>query len=348
MAVAGGQGCGPDGPLPGWDTLDAATGYGVFVCYHDVRLSFATATVVSLIGLVALTLGADWLVRGASRLAAQFGISPLAVGLTVVAYGTSAPEIVASLVAAATGYPEMTVGNVLGSNVANLGLILGATAIFTPLAIAPTVLRRALPFMVGVTLLLGFIALRLEIGPGVGLVFIGLIVVFNILSLRWARADADGSSETAPRRDSLARSSMLTIIGLGLLLGGAQLLVAGAVSIARAIGLSEFVIGVTLVAAGTSLPELATSVVAGMRRQADLVVGTIVGSNVFNILGALGLSALIQPINIDAALLRFEFPALIGFTLVTAFFLYTGKRLVRWEGVLLVGGYVGFIALLFR
>ena len=155
MAVAGGQGCGPDSPLPGWDTLDAATGYGGFVCYHDGRLSFATATVVSLIGLVALTLGADWLVRGASRLAAQFGISPLAVGLTVVAYGTSAPEIVASVVAAATGYPEMTVGNVLGSNVANLGLILGAAAIFTPLAIAPTVLRRALPFMVGVTLLLG-------------------------------------------------------------------------------------------------------------------------------------------------------------------------------------------------
>ena len=346
MAVAGGAG--RTDPLPGWDPLDAATGCGVFICYHDGLLSFATASVLSLVGLVGLTVGADWLVRGASRLAAQFGISRLAVGLTVVAYGTSAPEIVASLVAAAAGYPEMTVGNVLGSNVANIGLILGATAICTPLAIAPTILRRALPFMVGVTLLLGFLALRLEIGRGVGLVFIGLIIVFNILSLRWARADADGSPETAPLGDSLARSSVLTIAGLALLLGGAQLLVAGAVSIARAIGLSDFIIGVTLVAVGTSLPELATSVVAGMRRQADLVVGTIIGSNVFNILGALGLSALIRPITVDASLLRFEFPALIGFTLVTAFFLYTGKRLVRWEGVLLVGGYVGFIALLFR
>ena len=335
-------------PPSGWETQGAATGYRVFVCYHDGRLSFATASVLSLVGLVGLTVGADWLVRGASRLAVQFGISRLAVGLTVVAYGTSAPEIVASLVAAAAGYPEMTVGNVLGSNVANIGLILGATAMFTPLAIAPMVVRRALPFMVGVTLLLGFLALRLEIGRGVSLVFIGIIIVFNILSLRWARADADGSSETKPPDDSLARSSVLTMVGLGLLLGGAQLLVAGAVSIARNLGLSEFIIGVTLVAVGTSLPELATSVVAGMRRQADLVVGTIIGSNVFNILGALGLSALIRPINIDPALLRFEFPALIGFTLVTALFLYTGKRLVRWEGVFLLCGYVTFIALLFR
>ena len=345
MAVA--REAGAD-PLPGWNTQGAATGYGVFVCYYGGRLSFVAASVLSLVGLVGLTVGADWLVRGASRLAAQFGISRLAIGLTVVAYGTSAPEIVASLVAAAAGYPEMTVGNVLGSNVANIGFILGATAIVTPLAIAPTVVRRALPFMVGVTLLLGLLALRLEIGRGVGLVFIGLIIVFNILSLRWARADADGSSATKPPDDSLARSSVLTMVGLGLLLGGAQLLVAGAVSIARDLGLSEFIIGVTLVAVGTSLPELATSVVAGMRRQADLVVGTIVGSNVFNILAALGLSALIRPINIDPALLRFEFPALIGFTLVTALFLYTGKRLVRWEGVFLLCGYVTFIALLFR
>lgn len=343
----GGRKSALDGPASGV-LQGAATGYRLFVCYHDVGLSFTTASVLSLIGLVGLIFGADLLVRGASRLAAQFGISRLAVGLTVVAYGTSAPEIVASLMAAAGGYPEMTVGNVLGSNVANMGLILGATAIFAPLAIAATVLRRALPFMVGVTLLFGFLALRLEIGRGVGLVFIGLLIVFSILSLRWARDDNDGSSERAPPQGSLAHSSGLTIAGLALLLGGAQLLVTGAVSIARDLGLSEFIIGVTLVAIGTSLPELAASLSAAMKRQADLVVGTIIGSNVINILGALGLSALIRPITIDASLLRFEFPALIGFTLVTALFLYTGKRLVRWEGVLLVGGYVGFIALLFR
>ncbi len=311
-------------------------------------MSFAAASVVSLIGLVLLTVGADWLVRGASRLAAQFGISPLAIGLTVVAYGTSAPEIVASLVASAAGYPEMTVGNVLGSNVANVGLILGVTAILAPLAIAPSVLRREVPFLVGVTLLLGFFASRLEIGRSVGLLFIGLMILFNTLSLRWARADADGSASPPPQGESLSRSSVLTILGLGLLLGGAQLLVAGAVSIARSFGLSEFIIGVTLVAIGTSLPELATSVVAGMRGQTDLVIGAIVGSNVFNILGALGLSAIVQPIQVDSALLRFEFPALIAFTLATALFLYTGKRLVRLEGVFLLGGYVAFIALLFR
>ena len=276
-------------------------------------------------------------------------ISPLVIGLTVVAYGTSAPEIVASLVAAATGYPEMTVGNVLGSNVANIGLILGATAIVTPLAIAPTVLRRELPFLVFVTLLLGYLAYRLEIGRAAALVFVGLIIAFNTFSLRWARADAQAAPpQPPPPDDSLSRSSLLTMLGLGLLLGGAQLLVAGAVAIARAIGLSEFIIGVTLVAVGTSLPELATSVVAGLRRQADLVVGAIVGSNVFNILGALGLSALIQPIAIDAALLRFECPALVGFTLMTTLFLVTGKRLVRWEGAVLLGAYFAFIGLLFR
>jgi len=298
---------------------------------------------------VGLTLGADWLVRGASRLAAQFGVSPLAIGLTVVAYGTSAPEIVASLVAAATGYPEMTVGNVLGSNVANIGLILGATAMVTPLAIASTVLRRELPFLVLITLLLGYLAYRLEIGRVAALVFIGLIITFNTFSLRWARADAQNAPPPPPPpEDSLSRSSVLTMVGLGLLLGGAQLLVAGAVAIARAIGLSEFIIGVTLVAVGTSLPELATSVVAGLRHQADLVVGAIIGSNVFNILGALGLSALIHPITIDATLVRFEFPALIGLTLMTALFLYTGKRLVRWEGAVLLAAYVAFMLLLFR
>lgn len=315
-------------------------------------MSFATASLISLLGFLGLILGADWLVRGSSRLAAQFGISPLAIGLTVVAYGTSAPEMVASLVAAATGHPEMTVGNVLGSNIANVGLILGAAALIAPLAVAPAVLRRELPFMVGVTLLFGLFglfALRFDIGRGVGLAAIGLLIVFNVLSFRWARADGDATSVAEPSEDdSLSRSSMLTIIGLALLLGGAQLLVAGAVSVARSIGLSEFIIGVTLVAVGTSLPELATAVAAGMRRQADLLIGTIVGSNVFNILGALGLSALVRPLAIDASLLRFEFSALIGFTLVTALFLYTGKRLVRWEGACLLCGYVAFIVLLLR
>lgn len=311
-------------------------------------MSLATASLFFLVGLVGLTLGADWLVRGASRLAFQFGVSPLAIGLTVVAYGTSAPEIVASVVAAATGYPEMTVGNVLGSNVANIGLILGATAIVTPMAIAPTVLRRELPFLVVVTFLLGLLALRLSLGRWIGLAFIVLLIAFNVLSLRWARADVADSQASMPTRVNLPQNSLLTIVGLGFLLGGAQLLVAGAVTIARAIGISEFIIGVTLVAVGTSLPELATSVAAGLRRQADLVVGAIVGSNVFNILGALGVSAAIQPLSLDPALVRFEFPALVTFTILTAIFLYTGRRLTRWEGLLLLAGYAVFIALLFR
>ena len=311
-------------------------------------MSFAATAFLAIIGLVALTIGADWLVRGSSRLAAHFGVSPLLIGLTVVAYGTSAPEIVASVVAAMRGYGDVTVGNVLGSNAANIGLILGGTAVLAPLAVAPAVLRRELPLMVAVTVTVGLLATRLQFGRVTGVAFLVTMVLFNYLSIRWARTGADSPETTTRPKSFLVSSAAFAVFGLGLLLGGAHLLVSSAVTLARGMGLNEFVIGVTLVAVGTSLPELATSLVAGLRKEVDLVVGNIVGSNLFNLLGALGLSAAIRPLPVEEAALHFEFPYLVGLTLVMALFLYTGKRLVRWEGVGLLLSYAVFIALLFR
>lgn len=315
-------------------------------CYDPASLSIGTASLLALVGLVALTLGADGLVRGASRLATHFGVSPLLVGLTVVAYGTSLPEIVASAVAAVEGHGAVTVGNVLGSNVANMGLILGGTALVTPLIVTPSVRRRELPLMVAATLGLALLAFFHELGRATGALFLALLVLVNVLSLRWARGSrvVPELDDEARRNGALGKNLGWTAGGLVLLLGGAHLLVESAVSLARIVGLSDFVIGVTLVAVGTSLPELATSFVAGLRKEADLVVGNIVGSNLFNILGALGVSATLRPLPIDPALLRFEMPALVVITLAMAWFLSTGRRVERWEGALLLAAYALFIA----
>ena len=201
-----------------------------------------------------------------------------------------------------------------------------------------------------VTLLFGLLSLRLELGRVVGVFFLALVALFSYASLRAAKLTSSPPIEPVEGVTSygLGSSIAFTVAGLGMLMGGANLLVSGAVAIATVIGLSDFVIGVTLVAIGTSLPELATSFVAGLRKQADLVVGAIVGSNVFNILGALGASATLGPVTMQSRILRFEVPALLGFTAAMALFLYTGRRLVRWEGALLLGSYAAFIALLFR
>lgn len=311
-------------------------------------MSFTAAALLALVGLVLLTFGADWLVHGASQLAIRVGVSPLVVGLTVVAYGTSAPEIMASVVAAIGGHPDITIGNVIGSNIANTGLILGATAALSPLTLAPTVARRELPFMVVITAAFIAAAWTLSIGRIAGFVLLGLLVAFSYFSIRWARGDAYVPETPGEESLSLTKSTLYSLGGLAGLLGGAHMLVTGALVVARGIGLSEFIIGVTLVAVGTSLPELATAFIAGLKGKGDLVVGAIIGSNVFNVLGAVGASASLHPIRIDAALLRFEFPALAVFTVMMAVFLRTSGKLGRVEGVVLVVGYFAFIALLFR
>lgn len=320
-------------------------------------MSTTTAIVYCVVGLVGLTFGAEWLVRGASRIATSLGVSPLVIGLTVVAYGTSAPEIIASVIASVQNHPEVTLGNVLGSNIANIGLILGLTALVSPFAVALQLMRRELPIMMVVTLVFFGLAWRLEFDRWIGIFFLLAMVVFTWLSLRWARQESrtvqkefESFEDAAGMRkgSSLKNDVWLTVGGLAVLFVGGHLLVTGAVTVAQAMGLSDVIIGITLVAVGTSLPELATSVVAVRRGEADIMVGNLVGSNMFNILGALAVSAVIRPVTVNPSLLRFEFPALLFFSLAMVVTLYTGKRVARWEGVVLLVAYAVFIALLFR
>lgn len=319
-------------------------------------MSTSVAIVYCLVGLVGLTAGAEWLVRGASRIARTLGVSPLVIGLTVVAYGTSAPEIIASVVAAIEGHPKVTLGNVLGSNIANIGLILGLTALIAPFSVALRLMKRELPFMMVVTLMFIGLAYRLVIDRMTGVLFLLLMVVFTWLSLRWSHKEsqqvkdefesyeeASGVEESSP----LGKSVRLTLAGLLFLFVGGHLLVVGAVAVARSAGLSEVIIGLTLVAVGTSLPELATSVVAARRGEADIMVGNLVGSNLFNILGALAISATIRPLAVSPALLKFEFPALLVFSIFMVVVLLTGRRVTRLEGGFLLVAYAVFIALLF-
>ncbi|MDE2881077.1 MAG: calcium/sodium antiporter [Acidobacteriota bacterium] len=302
------------------------------------------ACVFALLGFAGLAYGADWFVDGASGLARRFHISPLVIGLTVVAYGTSAPEIGTCLVAVLGDSPGLAVGNVIGSNAANLGLILGITAVMTPFAVPRGLLRREFWFMLGATLLLWPLATAGVVSRPVGFALAALLVAFNVLSVRWGRnkeasmGAADGADEPSPGRN-------LTTTGVGLvaLLIGAELLVRGASDIARTLGASETVIGLTLVAIGTSLPELATSVAAGRRGQIQIVAGNVIGSNLFNVLGALGISAAVVPVAMEPSLATAEVPGVVVLTLLAGVFMLTGRRVARVEGVILLAGYAAYL-----
>jgi cation:H+ antiporter len=279
------------------------------------------------IGLVGLFFGADFLVKGAARLAATFGIPPLVIGLTVVAYGTSMPEQIVSLTAALSGNSDIAIGNVVGSNIFNILFILGVTAFIFPVAVNSQLVKREIPLMIVVSIICYVLAVtgeefsRIE---GIGL-FIG-ILTFTIgsywLSQRSKPEDIHGekgvdeigeilSAETKPLLEA-GRA----LLGVVILMIAAQLLVNGSTTIAKEIGISDVVIGLTLVAAGTSLPELATSVVAALRKQPDISIGNIVGSNIFNILSILGLTSIIQPIGVNEDVLRYDIFVMIAVALL--------------------------------
>lgn len=304
------------------------------------------ACVFAALGFAGLTYGADWFVDGASGLARRFRISPLVIGLTVVAYGTSAPEIGTCLVAVLGESPGLAVGNVIGSNAANLGLILGITAIMTPFAVPRGLLRREFWFMLGATLLLWPLAVSGVVSRPVGLALAALLLAFNVLSVRWGRrseAEASTDSGETSGESTLGRSLATTTVGLIVLLVGAELLVRGATDIARTLGASETLIGFTLVAIGTSLPELATSVAAGKRGQIQIVAGNVIGSNLFNVLGALGISAAVVPVAIEPRLASAEIPGVVVLTLLAGVFMLTGRRVARAEGVILLAAYAGYL-----
>lgn len=316
-----------------------------------------TALVMLLGGGVLLYFGAEWLVGGASGLAQKLGVPQLLIGLTVVAYGTSAPEIVVGVKASLAGSGAITLGNVIGSNIANLGLILGITALIQPPAVAPEVAKREVPVLAMATMALPLVLLDGVVSRLEGAVLTAGAIIYTASMVRAARgmraraaaavmeqaADVAGAPE---RSRSTARLSLTTVAGLGFLVLGGSLFVDGASGLARLIGMSERLIGLTVVAVGTSLPELATSVIAARRGHADIAVGNVVGSNVFNILISLGLAAVVAPVPGDLNTLRFDLSALGLLTIFTLVLLRSSKSVSRLMGGIYVASWVAFNALL--
>lgn len=298
-------------------------------------------------GLVTLFIGAEGLIRGSSNLAIKIGITPLVVGLTVVAFGTSTPELVVSLKAALLGNSSISLGNVVGSNIANIALILGVAAIIKPLDVHANVIMREIPIMIVITVLFLFLLIDGELGFIDGLIFVIGLVIYLIVNVLLARKEKNPEVDSEFKKGLKSKlgvpvSIVLMLAGLGLLILGANLFVQSAVAIAKMFNVSDAIIGLTIVAIGTSLPELITSIVASYKKEADIAIGNVVGSNIFNILGILGITALIIPIS-SVGLGYVD----LGVMLFTAIILFplsrTGFSISRFEGAILLVGYAGYI-----
>lgn len=309
-----------------------------------------------LAGLVGLAVGGEFLVRGAVAVALRLHITPAVVGLTVVAAGTSMPELVVSVMASLRGNPDVAIGNVLGSNIFNLGFVLGTCALIVPLPATRSAARIEYPFLVAVTL--GSIVVMLGgINRVEGAMLLGLLVAFLWFMIRRARRDPEARAEAQALLDAEGPSSGARfLLDIAFLVGGfvalrygAAWVVEGATSIAASMGVSQRVIGLTVVAMGTSLPEFASSLVAAARGRTDLAVGNIVGSNIFNLLGILGVGALIRPMVISGEFLRGDVWWVLAFTLVLVPVLYVGARRVdRWQAMILAVMFIGYLAWVVR
>jgi K+-dependent Na+/Ca+ exchanger related-protein len=303
-------------------------------------------------GLVLLVVGGELLVRGGVAAAQSLRISPLLVGLTVVAFGTSAPELVASVTAALKGSPGIAVGNVVGSNICNILLVLGGAAILVPLVTRRQAFVRDGCVLLASTLAVIAAALFGDLTRLTGALFVVGLAAFIVYCYRTERqhpaTTAVGGHEPEPSR--LTRHPPLAIlvicIGLVGLALGAGLLVDAAVTIARGLGVSDVIIGLTVVAVGTSLPEIATTIIAAWRGQADVALGNVVGSNIFNSLGILGVTALVHPIAVPAEIVHLDVWVMLAATLALIVFTVTRWRVERWEGLLLLGGYLAYVAYL--
>ncbi len=298
-------------------------------------------------GLIVLTFGAELLVRGGAALALRLKIRPLVVGLTVVAFGTSAPELAVSIKSALAGQGDVAAGNIIGSNIFNIAAILGLAALVFPLAVHAKLIRQDIPLMIAVTLVALFMMHDRAISRGEGaLLFTGLITYLVVTFVFTAKEDSSIEKEADAELPKPGKHMLVdfALIGGGLaaLVTGADWFVTGAVDLARWFGLSEAVIGLTIVAAGTSLPELATSVVASIRRHTDIAVGNVVGSNIFNILAILGMTGLVHPISTTGIVLA-DSVAMLTFALVLFPLAASGFVLKRWEGGLLLAGYVFYV-----
>lgn len=307
-----------------------------------------------LVGLTALTLGADWLVTGSSRVAEQRGVSPVLVGLTIVAFGTSAPELVVSVAAVLQGEPGIAVGNVMGSTIANVGLIVGIGAIIRPINVHHKLIQREAPLMVLVLAAVMVFASNNVIGTVDALVLVTGFFVYMTYLIRWGKREVEaghfvmtGLESSVPERARSDRKPYLNWLrvafGLGLLLAGASWMVDSAETIARAYRVPEEVIGATMVAVGTSLPELASTIAAAARGLGDIAIGNVIGSNIFNLGLVLGTAALIQPLQLTPVTVAAQFVPAMIFCLVLIPLAYTGEKVNRWEGGLLLGGYTLFL-----
>ena len=302
-------------------------------------------------GLGLLVGGAELLVRGASRIALRLGLSPLVIGLTVVAFGTSTPELAVTLRAAFAGTTDVALGNVVGSNIFNVLFILGASAVVTPLVVSQQLVRLDVPIVVGVSILTLVLTLDGRLAALDGAILFACFVAYTVFVIRQSRSEsAEVESEyareygNAAGADRLSLSLLAVVLGLALLVGGATALVDAAVAIARIAGLGETVIGLTIVAAGTSLPELATSMLAAFRGERDIAVGNVIGSNVFNVLAIAGLAALIPSggLPVAPALVRFDIPVMLAVSFACLPIFFTGHRISRGEGFLFLAYYVAY------
>ncbi len=324
-------------------------------------------------GLLLLIAGGNYLVKGGVAVAKRFKVPTLIIGMTIVAFGTSSPEFIVSLQSALQGHSEMSIGNVVGSNIANIGLILGITALILPMAVNRTSVKIDVPFMIFCSLLFYILAQDSVISRCEGLIFVVLIILFTLLSIYKGKKDAKATvqatppaeepvkEETPKEKDLNMISAIIMIVAsCAALTVGANLLIDSAVSIAKDFGVSERVISVTLVAFGTSIPELATSIMAAIRKENDIAIGNVVGSNIFNILFVIGCSALITPIeNFDFASFSFDFYWMIIFVAILALTVIPFERIVkkikdekvysimtRFEGICMVAAYIVYVILL--
>lgn len=305
-----------------------------------------------LAGLVLLAVGGDILVRGAVGVASRLGVSPLLAGLTIVGFGTSTPELVTSLFAAFEGAPGIAVGNVVGSNIANILLILGISALILPLAVNPAAFRRDGLALAVATLACLAAVLTGFLGPAIGFGLLALLVGYIVWAYRSERRvpDAEAVMHEHVAADATTPGlSLLVALGLAVsgiiaTIIGARLLVDGAIEIARSVGVTETVIGLTVVAVGTSLPELVACVIAALRRHPDVVLGNVIGSNIYNVLGILGVTALVHPISIPPEIAALDVWVLLGTTALLCLFLRTGWTLKRWEGAVFLVLYAAYIA----
>ncbi len=307
-----------------------------------------------IVGLALLVWSADRFVEGASATAHNLGVSTLIIGITIIGFGTSAPEILISIISVLEGTPDLAIGNAIGSNIANIGLILGVTALILPLGIASSLIRREYPILMAATLLLAWLLWDRQLNTFDGLLLIGALLLGMGYLIWYSLGDQGDAIEAELEQEiprmSTGRALAWTLVGLLLLIASSKMLVWGAVNIATALGISELVIGLTIVALGTSLPELAASIAGVRKGEPDLVIGNVIGSNLFNTLAVIGVPALMTDFAVAPQAVDRDLPIMFGLTLLLMLlsFLPPGCcRIGRFKGLLLLGGFVSYQLLLY-